>query len=113
MPRFSMVLAILLAPLFALAAPVPKAKKFDDFGTVVETKGVTCAMTRPGELRFSVSKEAATESKNHVETRPNVTRTVEGDFELTVRITHTAPKAKELAAVGDCEQIASAGIALI
>jgi len=104
--------AILLAPLFALAASVPKAKKFDDFGTVVETKGVTCEMTKSGELRVSVSKEGATESKAHFVARPLATQKVEGDFELTVRITHTAPEAKELAAVGDGEPIASAGIAL-
>jgi len=69
-------------------------------------------MTRPGELRLGVSKGAATESKNHFVARPIVALKIEGDFELTVRVTHAPPEAKDLAAVGEGELIASAGIAL-
>lgn len=105
------VLALFVTTL-AVAAPVPKVKP-NNFGTAVETKGVTCEMLRTGELRVRVSKEAASESDAHLATRPLVTRTVEGDFELTVRITHTPPEDKELAtAVGNGEPIASAGLAL-
>ena len=114
MPRLILVVAILFSPLFVLAAPVPKhkAKNFENFGTAVETKGVTCEMTQPGELRVSLSKEATTKSNRHFEARPLVAQTVEGDFELTVRVTHAPPDGKDLTVVGRGDPIASAGIAL-
>lgn len=99
----------------AVAAPALKLsanKNFENFGSVVETKGVACEMPRPGELRVSVSKEAASERKVHERARPNVARTVGGDVELTVRITHTPPDLKDLAAVEKGETIAAAGIAI-
>ena len=80
MTRLLLVVVTLFSPRFALAAPVPKltVKKFENFGTVVGTKGVTCEMTQPGELRVSLSKEATTKSNTHFVARPLVTQTVEG-----------------------------------
>ncbi|MCU0702625.1 MAG: hypothetical protein MUF18_01385 [Fimbriiglobus sp.] len=69
-------------------------------------------MPQPGELRVSLAKEAAAASATHNQARPLVARKVEGDFELTVRITHTPPDAKELTVVGRGAPDASAGIAL-
>ncbi len=102
---------VLVATAQAFAAPVPKRTP-NNFGTAVETKGVTCEMPQPGELRVRVSKEAASETKAHEVARPLFTRTVEGDFELTLRISHNPPEAKDLTVVGRGEPIASAGIAL-
>ena len=69
-------------------------------------------MTRPGELRVHLSKDAASEPKAQEDARPDVARRVVGDFELTVRVTHTPPAVRSLAAIGRDEPIASAGIAL-
>lgn len=107
------VIPAALLPLLAVAAPVPKPpSSIQSFGTVVETKGVTCASPRRGELRVNVSKAAASEAKAHDEARPVVARTVEGDFELVVRITHAAPDGRELVSGDGGERLASAGIAL-
>ena len=97
----------------ALAAPVPKpqAKKIEDvFGTPIEKSGVTCEMTRNDELKVTVSKEGATADATS-NLRPLTTRVVEGDFELTVRVTHAAPGSADRA-VGIGGPIAYAGIAL-
>ncbi|QEL20778.1 DUF1349 domain-containing protein [Limnoglobus roseus] len=108
------LLALLILSASVPAAPLPKAapKKFENFGTVAEVKGVKCESARPGELRVSLSADAASDTKEHGEVRPNFTRTVEGDFVLTVRITHTPPDDKNPAAVENGETIAAAGIAL-
>ena len=105
---------LLLLPALAVAAPVPKLtpKTFDGFGTAVETKGVTFESPQAGELRVSLSKEATTGSQAHFVARPLVTQKVEGDFELTVRVTHAPPEAKDLAAVGKNNPVVSAGLAL-
>lgn len=110
----SAVFSLLLLPAFAVAAPVPKQtpKTFDGFGTAVETNGVTCGMPKAGELRVCVAKDAASEAKTHEIARPLVAQKVEGDFELTVRITHTTPEGNELASGGEGELLAWAGIAL-
>lgn len=110
MPRTLFVL--LLLPALIVAAPVPKppAKKIEDvFGTPADVAGVTCEMTRQDELRVTVSKEAAAGNQNTV--RPYATRTVEGDFVLTVRVTHAPPASADLA-VGNGTATVSAGIAL-
>jgi hypothetical protein len=105
---------VLLTAALAAAAPVPKLtpKTFDGFGTLVETKGVTCETPKAGELRVSLSKEAAAASATHKQARPLVARAVEGDFELTVRITHAPPDGQDLTVVGRGDPDASAGIAL-
>jgi hypothetical protein len=111
MPRTLSVL--LLLPLFATAAPVPKppAKKIEEvFGTPAEFQGVTMAMTRKDELRATLAKEAAAGNQNTL--RPFATRTVEGDFELTVRIAHAPPTAADLGAGGGTPTV-TAGIALL
>jgi hypothetical protein len=111
MPR--LIIALLLCPLVAFAAPVPKAKTKaieDVFGTPVERSGVTCQMTRKDELKATVSKEAATADRDS-HGRPLATRVVEGDFVLTVRVTQTPPAAADLAA-GDGGPAVTAGIAL-
>jgi hypothetical protein len=113
MPRTAFV--ILLLPALALAAPVPKAppRKIEDvFGTPTEANGVTLEMTRRDELRATVGKEAATAVNSQTKARPLATKTVEGDFELTVRISHAPPADKELAATGPGVPTLSAGIAL-
>lgn len=113
MPRFLSV--VLLCPLVALAAPVPKPppKKIEDvFGTPAEGNGVTLEMTRRDELKVTEGKEAATAVNSQAKTRPLTTKTVEGDFELTVRIAHAPPADKELAVTGPGIPTLSAGIAL-
>lgn len=113
MPRTLFVL--LLAPLLAIAAPVPKppGKKVEDvFGQVAEVSGVTCEMTKWEELRVAVSKETIVSPNQEHQIRPLVTRTVEGDFTLTVRVSHPPSKAADLAAVGAGAPTLSAGIAL-
>lgn len=115
MPRTRLALSLLFASAVAGAAPVPKQlpRTFENFGTVAEIKGVKCDSSRPGEVRIRLSADAATESDAHEKARPNVARTVEGDFELTVRITHAPADAKTVAAsAGKGEVIAAAGIAL-
>lgn len=108
-------LLILAIPFSAPAAPVPKASLalFEPFGKPVEIRGTTCAVIRPGEIRVRLTKDAATESKAHDFARPNVARTVEGDFELTVRIAHTPPDAGAVTVEDKGETIAAAGIALV
>lgn len=111
MPRT--LFALVLLPTLALAAPVPKpsAKKIEDvFGTPVERSGVACEMTRNDELKVTVAKEAAT-TDTTANLRPLATRTVEGDFELTVRLTHAAPGSADRA-VGIGGPAVYAGIAL-
>jgi len=112
MPRT--LFALLLLPAFAFAAPVPKTtavKKIEDvFGTPVEMSGVTCEMTKKDELKATVGKDAAApanESKVHA----LATRVVEGDFELTVRVTHSPPSGADLA-TGNGAATVFAGIAL-
>lgn len=104
--------ALLLLPAIVVAAPVPKTggKKIEDvFGTPFEMNGVTCEMTRKDELKATVGKEAAAANERTV--RPLATRTVEGDFELTVRVTHSPPAAADLAA-GNGMPTVFAGIGL-
>ena len=111
MPRA--LLALLLLPTLALSAPVPKPqpKKIEDvFGTPFELHGVTCEMTRKDELKATVGKDAAV-AANEGKGRPLATRVVEGDFELTVRVTHSPPDKADLAA-GNGLPTVFAGIAL-
>lgn len=114
MPRT--LFALLLLPLLAVAAPVPKPgpKKIEDvYGQVADARGVTCEMTRAGELRVGVSKETLVATSQEHQIRPLVTRTVEGDFTLTIRLTHTPSKAADLGvAAGAGAPTLSAGIAL-
>jgi hypothetical protein len=105
--------ALLLLPAFALAAPVPKTggKKIEDvFGTPADLNGVTCEMTRKDELKATVGKEAAA-AADESKVRPLTTRTVEGDFELTVRVTHSPPDKADLA-TGNGVATVFAGIGL-
>jgi len=96
----------------ALSAPVPKVtpKMEDVYGTPVEASGVTCEMARKGELRVGVSKDltVGNDQENHL--RPLVSKTVEGDFTLTFRVSHTPTKDAE--AVGKGETVVSAGVAV-
>lgn len=111
MPRT--LLALLLLPPLAVAAPVPKPapKKVEDlYGQVPEVSGVTCELTKDEELRISVSKDAPSGNRDDL-ARPLVTRTLEGDFELTIRLTHKPAKAADLA-VGTGAATVSAGVAL-
>lgn len=109
------LLALLFIPALVFAAPVPKppAKKLEDvYGTPGEFPGVTLEMTRKGELNATLAKEAAAGDRGHQNSlRPFTTRTVEGDFELTVRVTHAPPAAADLAA-GNGNPTVYAGIAL-
>jgi len=105
--------ALILLPSLILAAPVPKApaKKIEDvYGTPGEFQGVTLQMTRRDELKATVAKEAAAANQNNL--RPFTTRTIDGDFELTVRVTHTPPASAETG-VGNGGPVVYAGIALI
>ncbi len=106
--------ALLLLPALCLAAPVPKTngvKKIEDvYGTPAELSGVTCEMTRKDELKATVGKEAAA-AANESKVRALATRTVEGDFELTVRVTHSPPNAADLA-TGNGVATVFAGISL-
>jgi hypothetical protein len=111
MPRT--LVALCLAPLLALAAPVPKAqpKKIEEvFGTPSDVKGVSCEMTRGGELKATVGKEAA-KAGTDANLIPLATRTVAGDFELVVRVTHNSPSGADLA-VGNGQATVFAGLAL-
>lgn len=115
MPRTTALFALLLLPLLADAAPVPKAgpKKIEDvFGQVADVSGVTCEMTRADELRVAVSKEFTVGTNQEHLIRPLVSKTVEGDFTLTIRVAHPPSKAADIAAVGPGAPTLSAGIAL-
>ena len=89
------VFLMLVTTALAVAAPV-RQRTPNNFGIAVETKGVTCELPQTGELRVRVSKEAALETIAHEVARPLFTRTVDGEFELTPRITHTPTVAKDL-----------------
>lgn len=113
MPRT--LFALLLLPAVALAAPVPKppGKKIEDvFGQVAEVSGVTCEMTKAEELRVGVSKEFTVSTSQEHLIRPLVSKTVEGDFVMTVRVAHPPSRVADLAAVGPGVPTLSAGIAL-
>ena len=110
--------ALLLLTAYAVAAPVPKlggVKKIEDvYGPSVEIPGVTLQMTRRDELKASVGKDAAAGINANRITgtfRPLAAKTVAGDFELTVRVTH-APPAKADLAVGTGSPTVIAGLAL-
>ncbi|MCU0704491.1 MAG: DUF1349 domain-containing protein [Fimbriiglobus sp.] len=113
---FRTFFTLILLPLLAVAAPVPKPppKKMEEvFGTFVEANGVTAEMTRRGELKVEVSKDAAADTNRVSTARPLVTRTVEGDFELVVRVTHSPPTAADLTtAIGAGNPTVTAGLAL-
>lgn len=108
--------ALLLLTAYAVAAPVPKlggVKKIEDvYGPSVEIPGVTLQMTRRDELKASIGKDAATADLSTTNTvRPLATRTVVGDFELMVRVTHSPPEKADLA-VGTGTPTVHAGIGL-
>jgi hypothetical protein len=111
MPRT--LVALFLFPVLAFAAPVPKAqpKKIEDvFGTPSDVRGVSCEMTRGGELKATVGKEAA-KAGTDANLIPLATRTVAGDFELVVRITHAPPSGADVS-VGNGAAAVFAGLAL-
>lgn len=113
MTRF--VIALLFPCGVAVAAPVPKPppKTMQEvFGTSAEAAGVTVEMTRRGELRATVAKEAAVRADAIDDTRPLVSKSVEGDFELTVRVTHTLATDADRG-VGGGNPRAAAGVALV
>jgi hypothetical protein len=106
----------LLSP-FADCAPVPKesAKKLKDvYGEVADPDSkCKCEMTRDGELRVVVPKDAPPLELDHgSRTLPLVTKTVEGDFEVTVRVAHAPPTDAGRAEGAKQQATVSAGIAL-
>lgn len=75
----------------AMAAPVPKAKapKMEDvFGEVTDDKS-DCKFEMNQDGSLTMSLPAATQDLLY---RRPVSKQIEGDFLLTVRITHTIPK---------------------
>jgi hypothetical protein len=109
--------ALLIAPLL-LAAPVPKVdptrRLIETFGEIVDPMSdVKCDMTKAGVLRVTVPKEVRPVELNHaVAGSPVTTKTVEGDFVLTVRVSHTPPNKAEKVDGAKQQATVSAGIAV-
>lgn len=116
MTRFAVVLLVAVGVAFAAPVPKPAAKKLEDvFGSSADVPGVTLEMTRYDELKATVGKDAAAGiyANRIIGTfRPLAAKTVEGDFELTVRVTHAPPGKADLAA-GTGSPTVIAGIALV
>lgn len=105
----------LLAPL--AAAPVPKAataKKLQEVYGEVADSGCRCEMTKDGALQVVVPKDARLIELDHDSRTPPLTaKTVTGDFEVTVRVTHLPPKDGDRADGAKQKATVSAGIALV
>lgn len=112
MPR--LLLALLLIPLLAVAAPVPKRKpEFGPFGDFVDPKTrCTAEMSKDGALAMTVSP--TTQAYNpwaNAPPKPAIGRTISGDFVLTVRVVHP-PEETALVKTDSDDTIAGAGIVL-
>jgi hypothetical protein len=110
-------IAVALVATFALlahAAPVPKAvsaKNLQEVYGEVADSGCKCEMTKDGVLQITVPKDVrATELTHNSRTLPLTTKTVQGDFELTVRMKHAPPKDAERAEGAKQPPTVSAGI---
>jgi len=82
------VALLLFACGLAFAAPVPKAAPTVEsvYGKVVPSEHATCELTKSGALRITVDKSQTKSKVSFAD--PQVSRTVEGDFQLTVRVHH-------------------------
>lgn len=116
---FRTLIVALLLPTIALAAPVPKAanakKLSETFGEQVNPDS-TCKYEPAGKdgLRIVVPTTHPIEEVDHGKTvRPHLTRKVEGDFVLTVRIQHTFNQAAGKAEAAKQKTMVSAGIGFI
>lgn len=112
------VAVVLLLPALVVAAPVPKAAGVrplaEVFGEVADPPwDCTVEMTKAGALRVAVPKlERPVELDHGAITPPLTTKSVEGDFELTVRVTHAPPKETDRAAGAKMAATVAAGVAL-
>jgi len=104
------VLALLLLPLLAVAAPVPKRKPaFGPLGDFTDPKTKCKAEFKDASLTVTVpTDQPAVDAEENGAHLPVLARSVEGDFTLTVRMTQTlgdnprraSPKMIEAAATG-------------
>lgn len=105
-----------LVPLALLvAAPVPKpvAKKLQEVYGEIADSGCQCELTKEGALQIVVPKGGrAVELTHDSRTPPLTTKTVTGDFELTVRVSHQPPKDADRAEGARQQATVSAGVAL-
>jgi regulation of enolase protein 1 (concanavalin A-like superfamily) len=116
---FRTLLVALLLPAVALAAPVPKAvggkKLSETFGEPVNPDS-TCQYEPAGNggLRIVVPTTHPVHEVDHGKTvRPHLTRKVEGDFVLTVRIQHTFNKEAGKAEAAKQKTMVAAGIGFL
>lgn len=89
------LLVVLLLPLFAVAAPVPKAPKLEDvFGKIADPKSdCKFEMSDAAVLTVTVpTTHPAREPNSQSTIPPQLGKVVKGDFVLTVRVAHKLPK---------------------
>ena len=111
-------IVLLFACGLAVAAPVPKekVKTLGDFGEVTDARGECSLELKPaGVVRVAVPKEEPPFVLEHQKLPPVLTRkAIEGDFVLTVRVTHTPPSEAGNAKENRFNLVAtSAGVAVV
>ncbi len=112
MPR--LLLALLLIPMLAIAAPVPKRKPaFGVFGDFIDPKTkCTAELSKSEALAISVPPAAQTYNPwGNAPPLPTIGRTISGDFVLTVRAVHP-PEGTALSTSDSADTIVGAGIVL-
>jgi hypothetical protein len=106
---------VVLLPLLAVAAPVPKApakKMADIYGEIVYKEGKhKYEMTDTGELTITSPNQVGVNSMGVFVVTPLVAKKVEGDFVVTYRAKRTLPSVSQVAS-GNVNEVADTLVGL-